>query len=43
MTRQTTIAIQRWGSPDELDLRQQLGAAPKPPGTVGTLAEKFSS
>jgi steroid delta-isomerase-like uncharacterized protein len=34
--------VERWGSTDELGIMQQIGAAPKPPGTLGKLADKLS-
>lgn len=34
--------VERWGSTDELGIMTQLGAAPKPKGALGKLADKLS-
>lgn len=33
--------VERWGSTDELGIMQQIGAAPKPQGTLGKIADKL--
>lgn len=34
--------VERWGSTDELGIMQQIGATPKPQGTLGKLTDKLS-